>query len=99
MRCCNDRLANVLATEVLLTDAMPTARSPRRVFDAWLPDDKQPSGKEIPTPAESPPDTPRQVFGEVFGDARLPEKCLTYNVALLVALPSPGAAARLSQSD
>ena len=67
-----------------------------QVSEDRLPDDKQPSGKEIPTPAESRPDNPRQVFGEVFavfgevfGDARLPEKCLTYNVALLVALPSP----------
>jgi hypothetical protein len=56
-----------------------------QVSEDRLPDDKQPSGKEIPTPAESPPDNPRAVFG----DARLPEKCLTYNVALLVALPSP----------
>jgi hypothetical protein len=70
-----------------------------QVSDDRLPDDKQSSGKEIPTPAESPPDNPRQVFGDVFGDARLPEKCLTYNVALLVALPSLGAAARLRQGD
>jgi hypothetical protein len=70
-----------------------------QVSEDRLPDDKQPSGKEIPTPAESPPDNPRQVFGNVFGDARLPEKCLTYNVALLVALPSPGAAARFRQGD
>ena len=50
---------------------------------------------EIPTPAESPSETARQGFG----GGRLSEKYLTCNVALLVALPSRVAAAKLIQGD
>jgi len=75
---------------------------PQASFRRLAPMTNSLAAKKFPHQPESPPDNPRQVFGEVFGevlgDARLPEKCLTYNVALLVALPSSARRRGLSKA-